>query len=123
MEEPVVDYSMLEFLEAFNHAGTQTDDKETGREFMTRWFAMRYPDPDGRQRKFDILIALLEYLAEHRNEFDAAQLNVSGSGDSGDLAHGALVRLLLGHFRQTLVPPRPEQVIKRATEIIAKDRA
>jgi hypothetical protein len=52
-----------------------------------------------------------------------ARLNVSGSDETGDLAHGVLVRLLLGHFRQTPVPPRIEQVVKRASEIVTERSA
>jgi hypothetical protein len=70
MEEPVIDYPFPEFLEAFQHAGTQTGNGETGRQFMGRWFAARYCDAAERKSKFDVLIAVLEYLAEHRDEFD-----------------------------------------------------
>ena len=63
-------------------------------------------------------MAIMNYLVEYRDALDDAHLNVSGSDESGDLAHGILVRLLLGHFRQTLTPPKPDQLIHRARQLI-----
>jgi hypothetical protein len=112
------DYPFDEFVEAFRHGATQTGLSQSGAEFMTPWFARRYTDPDERLFKLSVYMAVLQYLAEYRDVLDAARLNVSGSPDSGDLAHGVLVRLLLGHFRQTFIPPEPEQVIARARQLI-----
>jgi hypothetical protein len=112
------DYPFSEIVEAFRHGATQTDAAQPGGEFMTPWFATRYPDSDERLFKFAVYMAIMDYLVEYRDVLDAAGLNVSGSVESGDLAHGILVRLLLGHFRETFIPPKPEQVIARARQLI-----
>jgi hypothetical protein len=119
------EYPFAEFVGAFRHGATQTGVSQTGAEFMTPWFASRYTDPEERLFKLSVYMAVMQYLAEYRDVLDAARLNVSGSHESGDLAHGVLVRLLLGHFRQTFIPPKPEQVIARARQLIdeGKDHA
>ncbi|SRR6266446_1792571 len=92
------DYPHPEVVEAFSHGATQTDATQSGGDFMTPWFAKRYAGSDERLFKFAVYMAITDYLVEYRDVLDAVGLNVSGSEESGDLAHGILVRFYSATF-------------------------
>ena len=85
---------------------------------MTPWFEARYPDPTERATKFEVFMLIAEYLAEYREQLDAARLVVMGSDSSGDLVSGVVANLLLNHFRVLRTTPYPEQVIRAAKKHI-----
>jgi hypothetical protein len=107
-----INYPFLEFVDAFRHAGTQTGNTQTGRQFMAPWFQARYPDPTERSAKFEVAMLVFEYLTEYREQLDEARAIIIGSNDSGDLVAGVLANLLLKHFSVERTPPKPDQVIR-----------